>query len=157
MKNKFFILIILLFFVSSCSISNPLKKEANVTYLDCPKSLILLPASKIIINNLTIELPNEYQLNCYQINKSEIVEISIDYKLILKLSEEEIKEHQILFLAFITNKNEDKKLEELRVEKNLGLNKSNKNTFEYNFNDKIQIAIEDYEKGIKLFIGISEY
>ena len=143
--------------MSSCSISNPLKKEDKITYLDCPKSLILLPASKIIKNNSTIELPNDYQLNCYQINQSEIVEISIDYKLILKLSEEEIKEHQIQFLAFITNKNEDKKLEELRVVKSLDLNKSNKNIFEYNFNDKIQIAIEDYEKGIKLFMGISEY
>ncbi len=157
MKNKFFISLILIIFVSSCSISNPLKKEAKVTYLECPKSLILLPASKIIKNNSTIELPNDYQLNCYQINQSEIVEITIDYKLILKLSEDEIQEHQVQFLAFITNKEEDKKVEEIRVIKNLGLNKSNKNILEYNFNDKIQIAIEDYEKGIKLFIGISKY
>lgn len=157
MKNKFFISLILIFFVSSCSISNPLKKEAKVTYLECPKSLILLPASKIIKNNSTIELPNEYQLNCYQINQSEIVEISIDYKLVLKSTVEEIKEHQVKFLVFITNKNEDKKIEEMRTIKNLGSNKSKKNLFEYNFSDKIQISSNDYYKGIKLFIGIIDH
>tara|TARA_B100001093_G_scaffold483453_1_gene515973 strand:+ start:103 stop:570 length:468 start_codon:yes stop_codon:yes gene_type:complete len=154
MKNKFFISIILLFFVSSCSISNPLKKKVKVTYLDCPKSLVLFPASKITTNNSNIEFLNDYSLNCYKINNQEIAEVSINYNIKLINFNEEIPEYQMKLLVFVTNKKEDLKLQEFTIVKDLKIEEKKQKSFNYNFNDKIQIKISDYENGIKLFLGI---
>ena len=53
-NNKFIICFILTFFLVSCSISNPLKKELKVTNKDCPQSLILYEARSITLDNANI-------------------------------------------------------------------------------------------------------
>ena len=50
-NNKFIICFILTFFLVSCSISNPLKKELKVTNKDCPQSLILYEARSLNLGN----------------------------------------------------------------------------------------------------------
>ena len=63
---KFFILLIssLLFF-NACSIKNPLSKKSKITYIDCPKTLILAPGSKISNDQITMKLNKNYSMNCY--------------------------------------------------------------------------------------------
>ena len=63
---KFFILLIssLLFF-NACSIKNPLSKKSKITYIDCPKTLILSPGSKISNDQITMTLNKNYSMNCY--------------------------------------------------------------------------------------------
>ena len=69
MKNKFIILSNLSLFLTSCSISNPLKKESKIIAKDCPQSLILYESRTFDFGDAIVELPTGYGLNCYLIEE----------------------------------------------------------------------------------------
>ena len=76
---KSFILAILLFSIlSSCSLKNPLSKKVDLTYLDCPKSLILAPGKSLSLENINISLSKNYSINCY-FTEDNIDEVIFDF------------------------------------------------------------------------------
>ena len=154
-KNKFILCSILSLFLVACSISNPLKKEANVINKYCPQSLILYEARSLDLGNANIELQNEYTLNCYLFVNEDIVEISTDYKLNLLLSEEEKNTYKVELIIFVTNLNEDNKIAEFQYSKDLKLDREGYKWHNFDLNDKFQIDLDTYDQGIKIFYAIN--
>jgi hypothetical protein len=159
---KFFILLIssLLLF-NACSIKNPLSKKSKITYIDCPKTLILAPASKINKNNTTITLNKNYSINCYFFkNDSNEVILEFNYSLELlatKLNQQSI---DVEFLVFVTNKEEDQKIhnQKFNIKINTDFNESEKEDVDKlmtNYTNEIKFNKKFYEEGVKLFIGIN--
>ena len=64
MYKSFISTILSLFILSSCSLKNPLSKKDNLTYLDCPKSLILAPGKSLSSENINISLSRDYSISC---------------------------------------------------------------------------------------------
>ena len=154
-KNKFLIYCSICSFLIACSISNPLKKESKISSKDCPKSLILYNSRSIDLGNANIELPTDHNLSCYLIDDKGIVEISIDYSLNIRLKEEEKKEYFANFLVFVTDHSKEITINEFKFLKELKIQNNERKFFVFKFNDKIQIDLNEYDSGIKLFYAIN--
>ena len=76
---KLFILIMSSFlFFNACSIKNPLNNKSKFSYIDCPQTLILAPASKISNDQVTMTLNKSYSVNCY-LPEPDSAEVIIEY------------------------------------------------------------------------------
>ena len=159
---KFFILLIssILFF-NACSIKNPLSKKSKFTYIDCPKTLILAPASKIHKNNTTIILDKNYSINCYFFeNDSNEVILEFNYSLELLATNLNQQIIDVEFLVFVTNKEEDQKIhnQTFDMKINLDLHDSeieDTDKLINNYTNEIRLNKKIYDEGVKLFIGIN--
>jgi len=161
MQKSLILVILSVFLFTSCGFKNPLSKTSNVAYIDCPKTLILAPASKIYKNDTTIILDKNYSINCYffKNNANEVI-LEFNYSLELlanKLNQQSI---DVDFLVFVTNKEEDQKIynQNFDIKINLELNASEKEEegkFISNYTNEIRLNKEIYETGVKLFIGIN--
>ena len=154
-KNKFLIYCFLCSFLLSCSISNPLKTNSKISSKDCPRSLILYESRSLELGNAKLELPTDYLLNCYLIEDKGIVEISIDYSLNVLLKEEEEIEYLTNFIVFVTDESKQITIDEFKFLKELKIENNERKFFVFKFNDKIQIDLNTYNSGVRLFFAIN--
>ena len=154
-KNKFLIYYFLCSFLLSCSISNPLKTNSKISSKDCPRSLILYESRSLELGNAKLELPTDYFLNCYLIEDKGIVEISIDYSLNVLLKEEEENEYLSNFIVFVTDESKQITINEFKFLKELKIENNDRKFFVFKFNDKIQIDLNTYNSGVRLFFAIN--
>ena len=154
-KNKFLIYCFLCSFLLSCSISNPLKTNSKISSKDCPRSLILYESRSLELGNAKLELPTDYLLNCYLIEDKGIVEISIDYSLNVLLKEEEENEYLSNFIVFVTDESKQITIDEFKFLKELKIENNERKFFVFKFNDKIQIDLNTYNSGVRLFFAIN--
>ena len=154
-KNKFLIYCFLCSFLLSCSISNPLKTNSKISSKDCPRSLILYESRSLELGNAKLELPTDYFLNCYLIEDKGIVEISIDYSLNVLLKEEEKNEYLSNFIVFVTDESKQITIDEFKFLKELKIENNDRKFFVFKFNDKIQIDLNTYNSGVRLFFAIN--
>lgn len=154
-KNKFLIYCFLCSFLLSCSISNPLKTNSKISSKDCPRSLILYESRSLELGNAKLELPTDYFLNCYLIEDKGIVEISIDYSLNVLLKEEEENEYLSNFIVFVTDETKQITIDEYKYLKELKIENNDRKFFVFKFNDKIQIDLNTYNSGVRLFFAIN--
>ena len=154
-KNKFLIYCFLCSFLLSCSISNPLKTNSKISSKDCPRSLILYESRSLEFGNAKLELPTDYLLNCYLIEDKGIVEISIDYSLNVLLKEEEEIEYLSNFIVFVTDESKQITIDEFKFLKELKIENNERKFFVFKFNDKIQIDLNTYNSGVRLFFAIN--
>ena len=154
-KNKFLIYCFLCSFLFSCSISNPLKTNSKISSKDCPQSFILYESRSLELGNAKLELPTDYFLNCYLIEDKGIVEISIDYSLNVLLKEEEENEYLSNFIVFITDERKQITIDEFNFLKELKIENNDRKFFVFKFNDKIQIDLNTYNSGVRLFFAIN--
>ena len=154
-KNKFLIYCFLCSFLLSCSISNPLKTNSKISSKDCPRSLILYESRSLELGNAKLELPTDYFLNCYLIEDKGIVEISIDYSLNVLLKEEEEIEYLSNFIIFVTDESKQITIDEFKFLKELKIENNERKLFVFKFNDKIQIDLNTYNSGVRLFFAIN--
>ena len=154
-KNKFLIFCFLCSFLLSCSISNPLKTNSKISSKDCPRSLILYESRSLGLGNAKLELPTDYLLNCYLIEDKGIVEISIDYSLNALLKEEEKNEYLSNFIVFVTDEGKQITIDEFKFLKELKIENNERKFFVFKFNDKIQIDLNTYNSGVRLFFAIN--
>ena len=154
-KNKFLIYCFLCSFLLSCSISNPLKTNSKISSKECPRSLILYESRSLELGNAKLELPTDYFLNCYLIEDKGIVEISIDYSLNVSLKEEEKNEYLSNFIVFVTDESKQITLDEYKYLKELKIENNDRKFFVFKFNDKIQIDLNTYNSGVRLFFAIN--
>ena len=148
-------------FFNACSIKNPLNNKSKYSYIDCPQTLILAPASKISNDQVTMTLNKGYSVNCY-LSEPDSTEVVIEYNYSIETLYKipNSKTEKIEFIVFITNKKEDIKIYEESFFKDIAINISEDEMPELykevsNFNDKITIAKNLYENGIKSFIAIN--
>ena len=154
-KNKFLIYCFLCSFLLSCSISNPLKTNSKISSKDCPRSLILYESRSLELGNAKLELPTDYLLNCYLIENKGIVEISIDYSLNVLLKEEEEIEYLSNFIVFVTDEGKQITIDEFKFLKELKIENNERKFFVFKFNDKIQIDLNTYNSGVRLYYAIN--
>ena len=154
-KNKFLIYCFLCSFLLSCSISNPLKTNSKISSKDCPRSLILYESRSLELGNAKLELPTDYLLNCYLIEDKGVVEISIDYSLNVLLKEEEENEYLSNFIVFVTDESKQTTINEFKFLKELKIENNDRKFFVFKFNDKIQIDLNTYNSGVRLFFAIN--
>ena len=154
-KNKFLIYYFLCSFLLSCSISNPLKTNSKISSKDCPRSLILYESRSLELGNAKLELPTDYLLNCYLIEDKGIVEISIDYSLNVLLKEQEENEYLSNFIVFVTDETKQITIDEYKYLKELKIENNDRKFFVFKFNDKIQIDLNTYNSGVRLFFAIN--
>ena len=154
-KNKFLIYCFLCSFLLSCSISNPIKTNSKISSKDCPRSLILYESRSLELGNAKLELPTDYLLNCYLIEDKGIVEISIDYSLNVLLKEEEENEYLSNFIVFVTDESKQITIDEFKFLKELKIENNERKFFVFKFNDKIQIDLNTYNSGVRLFFAIN--
>ena len=154
-KNKFLIYCFLCSFLLSCSISNPLKTNSKISSKDCPRSLILYESRSLELGNAKLELPTDYLLNCYLIEDKGIVEISIDYSLNVLLKEQEENEYLSNFIVFVTDESKQITINEFKFLKELKIENNDRKFFVFKFNDKIQIDLNTYNSGVRLFFAIN--
>ncbi len=159
---KFFILLIssLLFF-NACSIKNPLSKKSKITYIDCPKTLILAPGSKISNDQFTMTLNKNYSTSCYlpEPESNEVV-FEYNYSIETTFNNPSAETEKFEFIIFITNKTEDTKVHEETFIKDIEINLPEDKTPEpftqiSNFSDKIFLNQKLYENGVKTFLAIN--
>ena len=159
---KFFILLIssLLFF-NACSIKNPLSKKSKITYIDCPKTLILAPGSKISNDQFTMTLNKNYSTSCYlPEHESNEVVFEYNYSIETTFNNPSAETEKLEFIIFITNKTEDTKVHEETFIKDIEINLPEDKTPEpftqiSNFSDKIFLNQKLYENGVKTFLAIN--
>ena len=159
---KFFILLIssLLFF-NACSIKNPLSKKSKITYIDCPKTLILAPGSKISNDQFTMTLNKNYSTSCYLLEpESNEVVFEYNYSIETTFNNPSAETEKFEFIIFITNKIEDTKVHEETFIKDIEINLPEDKTPEpftqiSNFSDKIFLNQKLYENGVKTFLAIN--
>ena len=159
---KLFILIMSSFlFFNACSIKNPLNNKSKFSYIDCPQTLILAPASKISNDQVSMRLKKDYFVNCY-LPKLDSAEVVIEYnysiETLYKIPNPKIE--KIEFIVFITNKEEDIKVYEESFFKDVSINIFEDEMPESfrevsNFRDQIIISKNLYESGIKSFLAIN--
>ena len=154
-KNKFLIYCFLCSFLLSCSISNPIKTNSKISSKDCPRSLILYESRSLELGNAKLELPTDYLLNCYLIEDKGIVEISIDYSLNVLLKEQEENEYLSNFIVFVTDESKQITIDEFKFLKELKIENNERKFFAFKFNDKIQIDLNTYNSGVRLFFAIN--
>ena len=159
---KFFILLIssLLFF-NACSIKNPLSKKSKITYIDCPKTLILAPGSKISNDQFTMILNKNYSTSCYlpEPESNEVV-FEYNYSIETTFNNPSVETEKFEFIIFITNKTEDTKVHEETFIKDIEINLPEDKAPEpftqiSNFSDKIFLNQKLYENGVKTFLAIN--
>ena len=159
---KFFILLIssLLFF-NACSIKNPLSKKSKITYIDCPKTLILTPGSKISNDQITMTLNKNYSMNCYlpEPESSKVV-FEYNYTIETTFNNHSSEIEKVEFIVFVTNKTEDLKVHEETHIKDIEINLSGEDLTKIytqisNFSDKITLDKKIYEDGVKAFLAIN--
>ena len=159
---KFFILLIssLLFF-NACSIKNPLSKKSKITYIDCPKTLILAPGSKISNDQITMILNKNYSMNCYlpEPESSKVV-FEYNYTIETTFNNHSSEIEKVEFIVFVTNKTEDLKVHEETHIKDIEINLSGEDLTKIytqisNFSDKITLDKKIYEDGVKAFLAIN--
>ena len=158
---KFFILLIssLLFF-NACTIKNPLSKKSKITYIDCPKTLILAPGSKISNDQITMTLNKNYSMNCYlpEPESSKVV-FEYNYTIETTFNNPSSEIEKVEFIVFVTNKTEDLKVHEETHIKDIEINLSGEDLTKIytqisNFSDKITLDKKIYEDGVKAFLAI---
>ena len=146
-------------FITSCSISNPLKKESKIIAKDCPQSLILYQSRASDFDEASVELQTGYGLNCYLIEEEGVVEISTNYSLNVHLKEKEKEKekkiYQVNLIIFVTDKSKEIKINEFQFSKDLKIQNQDLDNFILSYNDKIQIDLKTYNSGIKLFYAIN--
>ena len=159
---KFFILLIssLLFF-NACSIKNPLSKKSKITYIDCPKTLILAPGSKISNDQITMTLNKNYSMNCYlpEPESSKVV-FEYNYTIETTFNNPSSEIEKVEFIVFVTNKTEDLKIHEETHIKDIEIDLSGEDLTKIytqisNFSDKITLDKKIYEDGVKAFLAIN--
>ena len=146
---KNFILAILALSIISCSVKNPFNKKSSYSYLECPQLLILAKASSINYEDQDIKISKDVSQGCYTTAESEDVFIDISYFLENLQSEDPI-ELNFNFYAFLTDKDEDIKINEFKF--NNLITDSNQSQLEH----QITIKKDVFQKGVKIFIGITE-
>ena len=146
---KNFILAILALSITSCSIKNPFNKKNSYSYLECPQLLILAKASSINYKDRNIKISKDINQSCYSIAEGDDVFIDITYFLENLQSENPI-ELNFNFYAFLTNKDEDIKINEFKFNNLI----SDSNQFQ--FDHQINVKKDVFQKGVKIFIGITE-
>jgi len=160
MYNSLLIVIILSFFINSCSFKNPLSKNSQVVYVDCPKTLILAPASKIIEDGASLNLNKNYTMTCYSPNLDS-TDVFFDFNYLIELSHNDDANlyRDFDFIVFITNKSENEKIYEESFVQNIEIEKNSDEKLKkyestHSFSDQLIIDKSTYTKGIKVFIGI---
>ena len=159
---KFFILLISsIFFFNACSIKNPLSKKSKITYIDCPKTLILAPGSKISNDQITMILNKNYSMNCYlpEPESSKVV-FEYNYTIETTFNNPSSEIEKVEFIVFVTNKTEDLKVHEETHTKDIEINLSEEDLTKIytqisNFSDKITLDKKIYEDGVKAFLAIN--
>ena len=156
---KSFILAILLFSIlSSCSLKNPLSKKVDLTYLDCPKSLILAPGKSLSLENINISLSKDYSINCYftEENIDEVI-FDFNYELNIDVKNTEFKKINADFWIFVTNKEESEKILESSFTKSLDLSQAiqENNQLSLSFKDSVKLKRYEYDQGIKIFLSLN--
>ena len=156
---KSFILAILLFSIlSSCSLKNPLSKKVDLTYLDCPKSLILAPGKSLSLENINISLSKDYSINCYftEDNIDEVI-FDFNYQLNIEDNNTKIKKTNADFWIFVTNKEESEKILESSFTKSLDLSQAiqENNQLSLSFKDSVKLKRYEYDQGIKIFLSLN--
>ena len=159
---KFFILLISsLFFFNACSIKNPLSKKSKITYIDCPKTLILSPGSKISNDQITMTLNKNYSMNCYlpEPESSQVV-FEYNYTIETTFNNPSSEIEKVEFIVFVTNKTEDLKVHEETHIKDIEINLSGEDLTKIytqisNFSDIITLDKNIYEDGVKAFLAIN--
>ena len=156
---KSFILAILLFSIlSSCSLKNPLSKKVDLTYLDCPKSLILAPGKSLSLKNINISLSKDYSINCYftEDNIDEVI-FDFNYQLNIDVKNTKLKKTNADFWIFVTNKEESEKILESSFTKSLDLSQAiqENNQLSLSFKDSVKLKRYEYDQGIKIFLSLN--
>ena len=150
-----------LLFFNACSIKNPLSKKSKITYIDCPKTLILAPGSKISNDQFTMTLNKNYSTSCY-LHEPESNEVVFEYNYSIEttFNNPSAETEKFEFIIFITNKTEDTKVHEETFVKDIEINLPEDKTNEpftqiSNFSDKIFLNQKLYENGVKTFLAIN--
>ena len=156
---KSFILAILLFSIlSSCSLKNPLSKKVDLTYLDCPKSLILAPGKSLSLENINISLSKDYSINCYftEDNIDEVI-FDFNYQLNIDVKNTELQKINAEFWIFVTNKEESEKILESSFTKSLDVSQAiqENNQLSLSFKDSVKLKRYEYDQGIKIFLSLN--
>lgn len=156
---KSFISAILFFSIlSSCSFKNPLSKKVDLTYLDCPKSLILAPGKSLSLENINISLSKDYSVNCYftEDNIDEVI-FDFNYELNIDVNNTEFKKINADFWIFVTNKEESEKILESSFTKSLDLSQAiqENNQLSLSFKDSVKLKRYEYDQGIKIFLSLN--
>ena len=156
---KSFILAILLFSIlSSCSLKNPLSKKVDLTYLDCPKSLILAPGKSLSLENINISLSKDYSINCYftEDNIDEVI-FDFNYQLNIDVKNTKLKKTNADFWIFVTNKEESEKILESSFTKSLDLSQAiqENNQISLSFKDSVKLKRYEYDQGMKFFLSLN--
>ena len=161
---KFFILLIssILFF-NACSIKNPLSKKSKITYIDCPKTMILAPGSQVSNDQFSMTLNKNYSISCYlpePESKEVVFEFNYSIETTYKTPSLKIENIGLLFFVFITNKKEDLKVHEKTFIKDIEVKFPEGETTEpftqiTNLSDKIFLDQKLYENGVKTFLAIN--
>jgi len=159
---KLFLLAISSFlFLNACSIKNPLSDKSKVIYVDCPKTLILAPASKISNDQVTITLNKDYSVNCY-LPEPDATEVVFEYNYTVETLYKipSSKKENFEFIVFVTNKKENLKIYEETfikvIETNLPVDEVTESYTQISsFADKLKLDKKTFEDGIKAFIAIN--
>ena len=158
MYKSFISAILSLSILSSCSFKNPLSKKDNLTYLDCPKSLILAPGKSLSSENINIFLSRDYSISCYftENNMDDII-FDFNYELNIDVNSEELKKANADFWIFITNKDESEKILESSFTKTLDLTQVNQDNTQLSlfFRDAVELKRVQYDQGIKIFLSLN--
>ena len=161
MLKSFILLISSLLFFNACSIKNPLSKKSKITYIDCPKTLILAPGSKISNDQITMKLNKNYSMNCYlpEPESSKVV-FEYNYTIETTFNNPSSEIEKVEFIVFVTNKTEDLKVHEETHIKDIEIDLSGEDLTKIytqisNFSDKITLDKKIYEDGVKAFLAIN--
>ncbi len=154
MYKSFIILILSIYFFSACSFKSPLGKKSEISYVDCPKTLILAPASRITNPIASLTFNKNYSMNCYYYDyESNNIIFEFNYYIDILYKEISDQSENFEFIVFVTSKDETKKLYEESFSKTYNYNQNiSENQKEYK--DQIIIKKEIFEKGIKIFLAI---
>ena len=158
MFKSIILTILSLSLILSCSVKNPFSKKNPIIYLDCPKSLILAPGSTIFIDNSSISLNKDYEIECYYNEaKPNQVIFNIDYNVKLDPLDLEEKTYDFELWIFMTDKKETSKLLEFKFEKNIKFDLSEENIANstYGFQDQIILDRSIYDEGLKIFLSLN--
>lgn len=158
-KSLLFVIISSLL-ITSCSFKNPFNQNSQVVYVDCPKTLILAPASKIIEDGATLNLNKNYSMTCYSPNLDS-TDVFFDFNYVIELSHSNDANlyRDFNFIVFITNKSENEKFYEESFVQNIEIEENSdekliKYESTHSFSDQLIIDKSTYTNGIKVFIGI---
>ena len=150
--------ILALVITNSCSVKNPFNKKNEYVYLDCPKSLVLLKAKSIELNDTSLSINKDLSLICSeQANKNDLVSIQVNYE--VEVTSQKSINDEFTFWLFVTNKQEDQKLYEENFTNLINLeipeDSSGQIIQNFSFSNSITITKDDYKSGVRVFVGIT--